>query len=140
MSLLKRLAGDTSPPPVITPVATPNPAPETAVAAPQPASLTPITASSGPGASATTAPVVVKPSTDNSQIVELSLQITDRILASLGSSQQLDHTPESERMLQERFANYYRQMNTTVGEGEIKQLYDMVLTEIFGFGPIQRLL
>src|SRR4051794_9097017 len=125
MSLLKRLAGDTPPPPATIPSAQPM-AP---VAAPQPASpiasaagqaVTPIAAPTASSAAATASPVMVK-ATDNEQLVELSLQITDRILASLGSSQHLDRTPESERMLQERFANYYRQMNATVSEGQIKQ-------------------
>jgi pilus assembly protein CpaF len=73
-------------------------------------------------------------------MLELSLQITDRILASLGSTTQLDRTPESERMLTERFANYYRQTGASLSEPQIKQLYTMVMHEIFGFGPIQRLL
>src|ERR671917_214112 len=87
------------------------------------------------------APVISMPRQDDSaRMLELSLQITDRVLASLGQNAQLDRTPESERMLQERFANYYRQMGATLNEAQIKQLYTMVLTEIFGFGPIQQLL
>src|SRR4051812_18706637 len=101
MSLLKRLAGDTPPPPAtipsaqpMAPAATPQPASTVVVAAPQPASpapsaagqaVTPIGAPTASGGPATASPVMVK-ATDNEQLVELSLQITDRILASLGSS------------------------------------------------------
>ncbi len=131
MSLLKRLNAEPAPPP-----AAPAPAPSLA---PAPA-LAP-TATQPPPAASAAAPVISMPRQDDSaRMLELSLQITDRVLASLGQNAQLDRTPESERMLQERFANYYRQMGATLDEAQIKQLYNMVLTEIFGFGPIQQLL
>ena len=74
------------------------------------------------------------------KVLTLSLQIADRILASLGSNAQLDRTPESERMLKERFANFYRQSGASLNEEQIRRLYGMVMNEIFGFGPIQELL
>ena len=126
MSLLKRLNAEPAPP------AAPAPAPTPALAPP---------ATQPPPAASAAAPVISMPRQDDSaRMLELSLQITDRVLASLGQNAQLDRTPESERMLQERFANYYRQMGATLNEAQIKQLYTMVLTEIFGFGPIQQLL
>ena len=48
--------------------------------------------------------------------------------------------PETERLIQERFANYYRQTGVNLSQEQIKGLYAMVMTEIYGFGPIQGLL
>lgn len=128
MSLLKRLSGDQSPPPAAPIV------PAAAQAAPGP--------SAGIIAPPAPAPVIAVPAPDSSaeKTLALSLQITDRVLASFGSATQLDRTPESERMLTERFANFYRQTGASLNEAQIKQLYGMVLHEIFGFGPIQKLL
>jgi pilus assembly protein CpaF len=136
MSLLKRLGGDPAPAAVTPPQSAATPAVQPPVAA-QAAPVGPLTPP--PPAPA---PVITVPTPDHSsgRMLELSLQITDRILASLGSTTQLDRTPESERMLTERFANYYRQTGASLSEPQIKQLYTMVMHEIFGFGPIQRLL
>ena len=122
MSLLKRLGGESAPPPPAVPAQAPAPS------IGQPAGPVPgiVTVTSSP------------PAADET-MVEMSLQITDRLLASLGATQ-IDRTPESERMLKERFANYYRQIGGSLSESQIAQLYAMVLDEIFGFGPIQRLL
>jgi pilus assembly protein CpaF len=128
MSLLKRLGGEPAPPPT-TPAAAPviQPTPASAATTIQPPAPAPVLAVAAPDSSA-------------EKILALSLQITDRLLASFGSTTQLDRTPESERMLTERFANFYRQAGASLNEAQIKQLYGMVLHEIFGFGPIQRLL
>jgi pilus assembly protein CpaF len=74
------------------------------------------------------------------RILELSLWIVDRIQGSLGNQTELKRSPESERLLQERFTNYYRQSGVNLGDGQVKQLYDMVTDELFGFGPIEPLL
>jgi pilus assembly protein CpaF len=74
------------------------------------------------------------------RILELSLWIVDRIQGSLGNQTELKRTPESERLLQERFTNYYRQSGVTLTDGQVKQLYEMVNDELFGFGPIEPLL
>ncbi len=129
MSLLRRLSGDPSAP-------TADSAPVADIAA----AIPPMPQ---PGAPLTLPRVEAPPravEVPADKLVELSLQITDRMLASLGSGAQLDRTTDSERMLQERFANYYRQSGETLTEAQIKELYQMVLTEIFGFGPIQKLL
>jgi pilus assembly protein CpaF len=74
------------------------------------------------------------------KMLELSLSITDRILASFGSQTQIERSPDTERLIQERFANYYRQSGVNLSQEQIKALYGMVMTEIYGFGPIQNLL
>jgi pilus assembly protein CpaF len=74
------------------------------------------------------------------RILELSLWIVDRIQGSLGNQTELKRTPESERLLQERFTNYYRQSGVNLSDAQIKQLYEMVNDELFGFGPIEPLL
>jgi pilus assembly protein CpaF len=74
------------------------------------------------------------------RILELSLWIVDRILGSLGNQTELKRTPESERLLQERFTNYYRQSGVNLSDSQVKQLYEMVNDELFGFGPIEPLL
>ena len=39
-------------------------------------------------------------------------------------------TPESERMLQDRFTNYYRQSGINLSDGQVKKLYEMVKSRI----------
>lgn len=127
MSLLKRLGSEsaaTVSPPAPTPVASPAAAPP------------------APPATPVAGPVVSGPSetASRARMLELSLALTDRILASFGSQTQLERTPETERLIQERFAVLYRQTGANLSQEQIKALYGMVLTEIFGFGPIQALL
>lgn len=77
------------------------------------------------------------------RMIELSLWIVDRIQASLGAqAQQLTRSPETDKMIQERFAHLYRQSsaNLNLSEGQVKRLYQMVVDELMGFGPIQPLL
>jgi pilus assembly protein CpaF len=74
------------------------------------------------------------------RILELSLWVVDRIQGSLGNQTELKRTPESERLLQERFTNYYRQSGVNLSDAQVKQLYEMVNDELFGFGPIEPLL
>ncbi len=78
--------------------------------------------------------------TTQQRILELSLWIVDRVQGSLGTQTELKRTPESERLLQERFTNYYRQSGVNLNDGQVKQLYEMVTDELFGFGPIEPLL
>jgi pilus assembly protein CpaF len=78
--------------------------------------------------------------TTQQRILELSLWIVDRIQGSLGNQTELKRTPESERLLQERFTNYYRQSGVSLNDAQVKQLYEMVNDELFGFGPIEPLL
>jgi len=74
------------------------------------------------------------------RVLELSLWIVDRIQGSMGNQTELKRTPESERLLQDRFTNYYRQSGISLSDAQVKKLYEMVTDELFGFGPIEPLL
>jgi pilus assembly protein CpaF len=162
MSLLKRLggapqpsdSGAAAPPPPAPPengamrstggITAPPPPPPEAVArpasveqrAPQPSSGG---LSSALGLSTPSAGDVSMGATDQ-RVLELSLWIVDRIQGSMGNQTELKRTPESERLLQDRFTNYYRQSGVNLSDGQVKKLYEMVTDELFGFGPIEQLL
>lgn len=74
------------------------------------------------------------------RMLELSLWIVDRIQGSISNQTELKRTPESERLIQERFTNYYRQAGVNLSEAQVRQLYEMVADELMGFGPIESLL
>lgn len=155
MSLLKRLGGSPQPAsggmPATTAVpaeipAAPDPrsAPAPVVTDPAPNGPTPVIPS---GLSSrieqppeTTGKGKASDSDDTQRLLDLSLWIVDRIQASLGSQTVLEKTPETERLLQERFAHIYRQANVKLSDEQIKQLFRMVCDELLGFGPIQCLL
>ena len=126
MSLLKRIGGSQ-------PQST---EPTTAVSAPTGAPA------SAPDNAATPRATVTSSGGDVSQqrMLELSLWIVDRILSSLGNQQELKRSPEMERQLQEKFTLAYRQSGVNLTDEQTRQLYDMVMDELFGFGPIEPLL
>jgi pilus assembly protein CpaF len=126
MSLLKRIGGSQ-------PQSTES---STAVSAPTSA---PTSASDN---AATPRATVTSSGGDVSQqrMLELSLWIVDRILSSLGNQQELKRSPEMERQLQEKFTLAYRQSGVNLTDEQTRQLYDMVMDELFGFGPIEPLL
>jgi pilus assembly protein CpaF len=153
MSLLKRLGGNTPPPsdaagaaprgpasPTLAPVAPPPEAPAAPVSAPTPPPAEP--ARGGLSAKLGHTPSVADalPDDDAQRMLELSLWIVDRIQATLGNQTELKRSPESERMLQERFARVYQQAGVNLNDAQIKELFTMVCDELMGFGPIQRLL
>ncbi|MCL6543149.1 CpaF family protein [Roseiflexus sp.] len=126
MSLLKRIGGSQ-------PQST---EPSTAVSAPA------TVPASAPDNAATPRATVTSSGGDVSQqrMLELSLWIVDRILSSLGNQQELKRSPEMERQLQEKFTLAYRQSGVNLTDEQTRQLYDMVMDELFGFGPIEPLL
>lgn len=130
MSLLKRIGGS-QPQSDSAPSSPPAPAP--------PARSGPPEGAVPPVAQRAT---VSAPSGEVSQqrMLELSLWIVDRILSSFGNQQELKRTPETERQLQEKFTLAYRQSGMNLSDERTKQLYDMVMDELFGFGPIEPLL
>jgi pilus assembly protein CpaF len=156
MSLLKRLGGTPQPnevAPSNNSAATPSPSPaetrgsllsNSGMAAPPPVEPTSRPSSLEQrvsGLSSTSSSAVTSDGAITQQrILELSLWIVDRILGSLGNQTELKRTPESERLLQERFTNYYRQSGVNLSDSQVKQLYEMVNDELFGFGPIEPLL
>ncbi|NJK78986.1 MAG: CpaF family protein [Chloroflexaceae bacterium] len=74
------------------------------------------------------------------EMLKVSLMIVDRIQATLGSQTELKPSAETERMIRERFAHFYRQVNVTFPEQLVDRLYQMTKDELMGFGPIQPLL
>ncbi|NJN16000.1 MAG: CpaF family protein [Oscillochloris sp.] len=141
MSLLKRLGGGSPQPAEVAPAAAAVRPPTTAVAPPpEPpvaASATPVHAVTSTSAAVVEDP---RPPTDIQRMLEMSLWVVDRIQASLGSQTELKRSPETERMLQERFARVYQQANVSLPDTAVKQLFTMVCDELMGFGPIQQLL
>jgi pilus assembly protein CpaF len=138
MSLLKRLGSTPQSEPVATPAVTAvTPLPPSEPAPPS----TPGTPRSGPDSQLNGVAVEGAAETvDEQRMLELSLWIVDRIQASLGSQTELKRTPETERMLQERFARVYQQAGVNLTPEQIKRLFAMVCDELMGFGPIQPLL
>ncbi len=138
MSLLKRLGSTPQSEPVATPAVTAvTPLPPSEPAPPS----TPGTPRSGPDSQLNGVTVEGAAETvDEQRMLELSLWIVDRIQASLGSQTELKRTPETERMLQERFARVYQQAGVNLTPEQIKRLFAMVCDELMGFGPIQPLL
>jgi pilus assembly protein CpaF len=127
--------GGIAAPPPLPAEALPRVAPVEQPRAPQPSggglsSTLGISASSGDGAMGTT----------DQRVLELSLWIVDRIQGSMGNQTELKRTPDSERLLQDRFTNYYRQSGINLSDAQVKKLYEMVTDELFGFGPIEQLL
>ncbi len=127
MSLLKRIGGSQ-----------PQPTSETAapISAPASAGATEHPPASRPASSTVTGGSEMS----QQRMLELSLWIVDRILSSLGNQQELKRSPEMERQLQEKFTLAYRQSGVNLTDEQTRQLYDMVMDELFGFGPIEPLL
>jgi pilus assembly protein CpaF len=151
MSLLKRLGGPPQPndtTPASSTVAPPPPPPAEprgsvlggGMAAPPPPPEAVTRPSSLEQRVMPSAAIMADGGVTQQRILEVSLWIVDRIQGSLGNQTELKRTPESERLLQERFTNYYRQSGVTLSDAQIKQLYEMVNDELFGFGPIEPLL
>ncbi|RMD78055.1 MAG: CpaF family protein, partial [Chloroflexi bacterium] len=136
MSLLKRLTGSTPQPEPAPAVATPPP-PAASAVTPAPVPPPPVAATPAPAR-----PTVqdATPANDQKRMLELSLWIVDRIQASLGSQTELKRSPETERLLQERFARIYQQANVNLSDQDVRKLFAMVCDELFGFGPLQPLL
>ncbi len=156
MSLLKRLGGvPEAPPAQPTPQAKPSQpmdsVPEyrssslTPLASPPPppsASPTPAGGSLSALASSVSAatPIGFNDKDQQQKMLDLSLWIVDKIQASVGSQTQLTRNEESERLIQERFGTFLRQSNAPIEQDQAKQLYQMVLDEMFGFGPLEQLI
>ncbi len=161
MSLLKRLGNPAQPAETPAPAQHTPAAPVPAPAAPAPASAMPtlaahtmsVASTAGPAPqqripdAGTTPPApsarpaeAAEGAPTSQRMLELSLWIVDRIQSSMQNGTELKRTPESERLLQERFMAYYRQCGVTLDEPGVKQLYDMAMNELFGFGPIETLL
>jgi pilus assembly protein CpaF len=169
MSLLKRLGNPSQPGegapslPMATPAAPPEPrrngagSPAAVAAPPMPEPRTAPVGSAVPAAPPPVPPEAVQQaaaieqrsmaasasgdgSVSMKRMLELSLWIVDRIQGSLSNQTELKRSPESERLIQERFTNYYRQAGVNLSDAQARQLYEMVVDELLGFGPIEPLL
>ena len=155
MSLLKRLGGAPQPTETPAPAPQPAPAPDPARGVPAmpvaqaepPRPAAPEPRPSQPASGGLSAAVGISPAAggdlngvSDQRMLELSLWIVDRIQGSLGNQTELKRTPEAERMLQDRFTNYYRQGGVSLSDAQVKRVYEMVTDELFGFGPIEPLL
>jgi pilus assembly protein CpaF len=144
MSLLKRLGGGTpQTSEVVTPAVTAVAPPPAGTVEPARGSApAPVDQRSSLGQLAQSGATVTDPVADADQqrMLELSLWCVDRIQASLGNQTELKRSPETERVLQERFARVYQQAGVNLTPEQVKQLFTMVCDELMGFGPIQQLL
>ncbi|NOK62867.1 MAG: CpaF family protein [Chloroflexi bacterium AL-W] len=145
MSLLKRIGGPPASPQSNTPAEEPKSEPQNALSgkmtAPPPIDEPPRRERAPePRAHLISAQESAPDDPLQQRMLELSLWIVDRIQSSLNNQTELQRTPESERMIQERFTNYYRQSGMNLTDEQGKQLYGMVMDELFGFGPIEPLL
>jgi pilus assembly protein CpaF len=75
------------------------------------------------------------------ELIVISMQIVDRIQASLGTQSNLEKNPETEKMLRERFAHFLRNSPySDISDDEAKDLFRLVYDEMLGFGPLQQLI
>lgn len=143
MSLLKRIGGPAATPPSNTPAEQPKPEPHNTLSGQKLTAPPPIEEPKREPAPQSNLMASQEPAAEDplqQRMLELSLWIVDRIQSSLNNQDELKRTPDSERMIQERFTNYYRQSGMNLTEEQGKQLYRMVMDELFGFGPIESLL
>lgn len=103
------------------------------------AAAAPAAPAAAPAAPAATDGTAIDPAL-LAKMIEASLWIADRIQASVGQHGQMPEGGEADKMIQDRFAQLYRQTNMHLSESEVKRLYEMVYHELTGFGPIQALL
>ncbi|MFV9503397.1 MAG: CpaF family protein [Oscillochloridaceae bacterium umkhey_bin13] len=139
MSLLKRLGGSAPPASEAVATAPPPPVAASVTSPPAAAPVAPPPVAAAPAAAGPTVEDALPP-TDPQRILELSLWCVDRIQASLGNQTELKRSPETEKLLQERFARVYQQAGVNLPSEYVKQLFTMVCDELMGFGPLQQLL
>ena len=74
------------------------------------------------------------------EMQHLTLWIADKLLDSLHQKIQLERTPDTLQLIRERFALLCQHANVNLPEPQNRQLYESVLSELVGFGPIDPLL
>ena len=125
--------------PPAAPAAASSPPPKNVAAAP-PAGLPPLPPATQDGSAHAPTIEVETDAQIRRKMLELSLSIVDRIQASLGAQSELKPSPETDKMLQERFGHFYRQANMPLSNENVELLFKMVKDELMGFGPMQQLL
>ncbi len=66
--------------------------------------------------------------------------LVNQILASIPEEQTWERTPETTQLVSERFLALYQRANLALGEPVQRALYQQVLDEVLGYGPIQPLI
>jgi len=74
------------------------------------------------------------------EMQHLTLWVTDQLLSSLENRIELERTPDTLQLIQERFKLLCQHTNINLPEAESRQLFEGVLSELVGFGPIDPLL
>jgi len=74
------------------------------------------------------------------EMQNLTLWVTDKLLESLHQKIRLERTPDTLQLIQDRFRLLCQHTNINLLESQNKQLYQGVLSELVGFGPIDPLL
>ena len=74
------------------------------------------------------------------EMQHLTLWSADKLLDSLEGKIRLEPTPDTLKLIRERFALLCQHTNVKLPEPQQKQLYENVLSELVGFGPIGPLL
>jgi pilus assembly protein CpaF len=74
------------------------------------------------------------------EMQNLILWVTDKLLSSLKGKIRLERTPDTLQLIQERFTLLCQHTNINLPESLNRQLYEGVLDELVGFGPIEPLL
>ncbi len=83
-------------------------------------------------------PVTVAP---RDTLVELKKQVQDRLLSQLdASSMDLTNAAEVRRTIEEAYNNILTQENVALSRQEREQLFEQIVAEIIGYGPIEPLL
>ena len=74
------------------------------------------------------------------EMQHLTLWVTDQLLGSLEAKIRLERTPDTLQLIRERFKLLCQHTNINLPEAESRQLFEGVLSELVGFGPIDPLL
>jgi pilus assembly protein CpaF len=79
-------------------------------------------------------------STSNTNIGSMRLWLAQKIEASLPKTLTLDRTPQTIKLIQERYKLARQHAKLSIAPADEKQFFDDLLDEILGFGPLQKIL
>ncbi|NLS76473.1 MAG: CpaF family protein, partial [Chloroflexi bacterium] len=80
------------------------------------------------------------PTTPRETLITLKKQVQDKLLLELDINADLGNTPQVRRTIEEAFNSILGQENIAVSRQEREQLFEQVVAEILGYGPIETLL
>ncbi len=73
-------------------------------------------------------------------IIRVKQWMVEQIIAELPEEQTWHRTPESTRLVTDRFIELYRRAGPSYSEADQKKLFSDVVNDVLGYGPIQHLL